>query len=117
MSDRESTVPSKRERPSRASADTRSRLSSRLVEQQQGHPAQLEQQDLQPRLLPTAQRLEHLLRALDEAVAVERAAARLPREPGAVVVTAMQDVEQGATQQSGMLVRLRKPARNHSSNT
>jgi hypothetical protein len=57
------TVPSKRSSPSSsASAGLHVQVVGRLVEQQQRRAGQLEQQDLQARLLAPGQRLEGLLR-------------------------------------------------------
>ena len=81
----------------------------RLVEQQQRRARQLEQQDLQPRLLPARERVERLLGLAHEPVAVERRARGIARHPGSRVVAAMQDVEQRATRELGMPVGLGEP--------
>ena len=71
-----------------------------LVEQQQGRPGQLEQQDLEPRLLAARERLEPLLRR--RAPARSGRARRRPASrpmPVAVLVAAVQDLEQRPPQQ------------------
>ena len=58
----------------------------RLVEQQQRRAGQLEQQDLEARLLAAGQRLEALLGGVRQLVAVQRPRRRLARHPVAVLV-------------------------------
>ena len=75
----------------------------RLVEQQQRRAGQLEQQDLQPRLLAARQRLEPLLGGVRELVAVERPRGLLARHPVARgCVAAVQDLQQRAADQLGV---------------
>src|SRR6476659_7013199 len=68
-----------------------------LVEQQHGRARQLEQQDLEARLLTARQRLELLLARPGQLVAVERAGRLLAGPTLPVLVPAMEDLEQGAT--------------------
>ena len=83
----------------------------RLVEQQQGGAGQLQQQDLEPRLLAAGERLEALVGGVRELVAVQRPRRRFARHPVAVVVAAMEDLQQRAPDQLGMFVGLHEPAR------
>ena len=73
-------------------------------------PGQLEQQDLQPRLLTSGQRLETLLGGLGQFVPIELARGFLTAHPGAVVITAMKDLQQSAPNQLGMMMGLCEPA-------
>ena len=81
----------------------------RLVEQQQRRAGQLEQQDLEPRLLAPAERLELLLSRVGELVAVEHAGGLLAPHPVTVVVAAVEDLQQGPAHQLGVLVGLHEP--------
>ena len=76
-------------------------------------PGELEQQDLEPRLLPAAEAVEPLLAGVGQLVAVEHAAGLLAAHAGAVRVAPVQDLQQGAPGQLGVLVGLHEPARPH----
>ena len=108
------TVPSNASRPSSsASAECRSRLSVGSSSSRQVAPGQLEQQDLEPRLLATRERLEGLLAGPRQAVAVEHPGSLLAGASGAVLVAPVQDLQQGPADQGRLLVGLREPARPH----
>ena len=63
---------------------------------------------------PPRQRLEPLLGRVRELVAVQHPGRRLPRPiPSRCVVAAVQDLQQGAADQLGVLVGLHEPARPH----
>src|SRR4051812_24806845 len=81
-----------------------------LVEQQQRRATELQQQDLEPRLLPTGQRLEHLLTGTSELVTVQGTRSLVARQPVTVLVTAVQDLQQRPADEGRVLVRLREPA-------
>src|SRR6478752_2349340 len=72
-----------------------------LVEQQQGGPGELQQQDLEPRLLPAGEGFVLLLGLPREAVAVQGAGRGFTAEPGAVLVAPVQDLQQGSSQEVG----------------
>src|SRR5215211_8679179 len=82
----------------------------RLVEDQQSGPGQFEEQDLQPSLLTSGQRLETLLGGLRQFVPIQLARGFLATHPGTVVITAMKDLQQGAPHQLGMMMSLCEPA-------
>ncbi len=85
----------------------------RLVEEEQGRPGQLEEEDLESRLLATGQGVEGLLGRPGQAVAVQRAGGEVTRHPGPVLVAAVEDLEQGPPVQRRMVVGLREPAGSH----
>ena len=85
----------------------------RLVEQEERRPGQLEQQDLEARLLPAGQRLEGLLPRVRELVAVEDPAGRLAAQARPVIVAAVEDRQQGAADELGVLMGLDEPPRAH----
>ncbi len=82
----------------------------RLVEEEQGRAAELEQQDLEARLLAARQGVEVLLGRLGELVAVQDARRLLPRQAAAALVATVQDVEQRPAGEVRTHVRLREPA-------
>ncbi len=73
----------------------------RLVEQEQRRAADLEQQDLEPGLLPTAQRLERLVCAAVDLVPAEHAHRRAEHD-----VVVVQDLDERPTDPLRMLVGL-----------
>src|SRR5687767_8993705 len=82
----------------------------RLVEQQQCRAAQLQQQYLETCLLTSRQRLESLLGGLGKLIPIQLAGCLLPAHSGPVIIATMQNFQQRATQQLGMMVGLREPA-------
>ena len=83
----------------------------RLVEQQQRRSPELEQQDLQARLLTAGERLVALLGRGHELVPVERLARLLAADARAVPLAAVQDLQQRPADELRVPVVLREPAR------
>jgi len=85
----------------------------RLVEQQHRRAAQLEQEDLEPSLLPAGQRVEGLLGRPSELIAVQSPGGFLARFSSSMLVAAVKNLQQGSSQQRGVLMGLGEPARSH----
>ena len=81
-----------------------------LVEEQQGGAGELQEQDLEPRLLAAGEGFVFLLRLRGQTVAVQRTGGGFTAEAGAVFIAPVQDFEQGFTQQVGPDVGLREEA-------
>ncbi len=77
-----------------------------LIEQQQIRSGQFQQQDLKTGLLPPGEDVETLICAVRELIAVEDPAGLLAGHPGPVLVTSVQNLQQGAPGQLRMLVGL-----------
>jgi hypothetical protein len=82
-----------------------------LVEQQQRRPGQLEHQDLEAGLLAAAEALELLLGGVCQLVAVQHPGGLLAAHTVAMLVAPVQDLQQRAADQLGVLVGLDEPAR------
>src|SRR5215469_2423472 len=87
----------------------------RLVEQQQRRPGQLEQQYLEPRLLPARQRAERLITLLLQAVSLQRRHRTTAFDAVPSGFAVPQQVNEGPTKPFRMAVRLSKQARHDTS--
>src|SRR5699024_11148567 len=85
----------------------------RLVQEKHRRPAELQQQNLESRLLTAWEGGEVLLAGLRPLIARQRLRRVLAGQAGAVFVTAVQDLQQRATGQIGSTAVLDEPTRPH----